>query len=449
MSVIPLLVCVYLASNYIFPNIPNIGNISIIIVIGIIIALIGFRLTKEIIDPVIRIASEAKIIAEGDLERRIELEREDEIGDLGTALNQLTRRIKENMSELKSYGEKTRQINLEIHKKVLVLSSLLHIGNLISAEAKLDEILSLIIEKVSQVEEAGCTFLLMVKEDSREVVMKSSYNLGVEELETLKIKFGEGLLGRAILGRLEVIIIDSQKPPSGEIEEFCNKFKIRNACIIPITSRGKTIGLLVTGNDKKDFVYKDDTIETIKIFAKQVSIAVENDFLLHKAEELEIKDELTGLFNQSYIRTRLDEEIRRAILHQRPCSFILFKVDDFEDYRKRQGELAAESALKRIALILEESVGQIDKVARFGDDEFAILLPERNKKEASNIAESIRKRIEEFIFPGDESKGSRRLTVSGGVSENPIDGISADELINKARRAIEIARSQGKNRIVS
>ena len=89
-------------------------------------------------------AVKAKIIAKGDLSREIEVQGEDEIGELGATLNILSRRIRENVDELKSYGERTKEINMEISKKVLVLSNLLQIGNLISQGSPLDDILNLI-----------------------------------------------------------------------------------------------------------------------------------------------------------------------------------------------------------------------------------------------------------------------------------------------------------------
>lgn len=85
-------------------------------------------------------------------------------------------------------------------------------------------------------------------------------------------------------------------------------------------------------------------------------------------------------------------------------------------------------------------------MARVGDNEFAVVLPEKNKRQAQDIAEVTREKIESgFIKEQDMHK---RLTISGGVSENPLDGIVADELISKAKELLNLAKVQGKNRIV-
>lgn len=444
MSVIPLMICVYLAVNFIFPYTKDITSVSAVVFLSMVIAILGLILAKNIVDPVINMALEARIIASGDLERRIKVEREDEIGAIGTSLNILTQRIKENIGELKSFGEKTKEINVEIHKKVLALSSLLQIGNLISQGAELENILDLIVEKVSQFDGSNPTFLMLNDPRIEQLSIKASIYIPAEA-KNIKLKMGEGLLGR-VARSAEVLVLDSTAKLVKDADDFKSTFGIKNALILPIISHGQPQGVLVCGNNNEDYAYKSDEIELMKIFVKQVIIAIENDFLLKKTEQLAIKDELTGLYNENYIRQRLDEEIKRAILYRRPCSFILFDIDDFKKYHATYGELGTESALKKIGGLFESSVGAVDRVARFGDNTFALVLPEKNKREAVSMAEDVRKRVEELILPGSEAV-PRKLTVSGGVSENPIDGVTAGELIEKALNTLKIAKSSGKNKI--
>ena len=126
MSIIPTLVCAWLVITYIFPNINlffglTLKNISFILFICIVISALGLYVTKEMIDPVIKMAEEAKMIASGDITKSIDINREYEVGYLSKSLNIMTQKIKENMEELRAYGEKTKLINLEINKKVLAI----------------------------------------------------------------------------------------------------------------------------------------------------------------------------------------------------------------------------------------------------------------------------------------------------------------------------------------
>ncbi|MFH1355227.1 MAG: GGDEF domain-containing protein, partial [Candidatus Omnitrophota bacterium] len=148
-------------------------------------------------------------------------------------------------------------------------------------------------------------------------------------------------------------------------------------------------------------------------------------------------------YNEEFMKTRLQEEIKRGITYQRPCSFIIFDIDNFKRYHQYAGSLRVESTLKKISSLIQDSVSDIDRVGRIGDDEFAILMPEKNKRKAQDLAEEIRKKVE-FAF-SEDSDLNKRITVSSGLSENPLDGIDAQELISVAKDLVVLAKSRGKN----
>jgi diguanylate cyclase (GGDEF)-like protein len=156
-----------------------------------------------------------------------------------------------------------------------------------------------------------------------------------------------------------------------------------------------------------------------------------------KSKELAIRDDLTGLLNKRYTLILLEDEIKRSIFYQRPCAFIAFRIDNFKAFRDANGDLASEEALKRVAKTIRDNNIPIGKAARIGGNEFAILLPEKNKREARHIAEEMRKKIEDSNVLKD---GKPAFVVSVGVSENPIDGITGDELFAKAISSIDQAK---------
>lgn len=445
MSILPLLVCVYLVSNYILPKVGLKLDIAASLLISIFIAISGFFLIKEVFDRIVSVSSEAKMIAAGDLGRRVQVRGPDEVGDLSNSLNQLTQRIRNNMSELKSYSEKTTEINLEIQKRVLVLSSLLHISSLISQGADLDEVLKITVEKARLLANSDVAYLFFREETQEIFSAKAIDGLNLGHLWTVKIDPKEEAFHKIFNSNRPFVLDKSVVLPENTRRIFYDKFKLRNALVVPVYFRGRILGIFGIGNVKENFLYNSDDIELLDIFAKQVAIAIENDILTHRIEKLEIKDVLTGLYNEPFISSRLEEEIKRAITYQRPCAFILLDIDNFSKFYSVFGSLQAEATLKKVSSILRDSVTEIDRVARTGDNEFAILLPEKNKRQAQETAENIRKKIE-FIF-SEEQNAFKRITISAGVSENPIDGIEAAELISKAKELLKLAKKQGKNRI--
>ena len=443
MSLIPLLVCVWLITSYIFPNINlflglSLGNISFILGICILISILGLYVTKEMIDPVIKMAGEARDIAVGNVDRVTGLRREDEIGDISSSLNIMSQKIRENIDELKAYGEKTKLINIEINKKVLALSGLLQIGNLISSSTELATVLNFISKKLADLEGDSMALVMMLGEEGDEFKVVASCNIEEGKLHGFRMKAGQA--------SSQSLFVDGNCPAKTDVlQKVLMLLDLKNIAFLPIIVSGKQRGILVSGNKKDNFVFKDDEKELLKVFLKQATIAVENDLLIRKAKELAVKDELTGLYNQSYIETRLDEEIKRACVYQRPCGYLLVDIDDFKKLHNRLGERKTEALLKAVGAALKGAVSEVDKVARLSGDKFAIVLPEKNKKQSATIAEEIRKKIDSDL--GRIMKSSERITVSVGVSENPIDGSSAQELMQKAERQVRNAKALGKNRI--
>ena len=447
MSIIPLLACAYIIFSYILPLVGEFISIAAIVVFSVIIAVLGLILAKGLVDPVIDMAIDAKMIANGEFNKEISVSSQDELGVLGESINTMTQKIRFNLDELKSFGQRTKELNIEIHKKVLALSSLLQIGDMVSSgSADLDAVLELSVQKVAMIIEGGfCVFYMIPRSDSREFIPRAHSNLHEDALLDIVIKKGEGLLGK-IMEDGTFTVVDKTTKVTKLLEEFKNSYKISNMIAVPISSGTKDFGLLLVGNRQEDYRYKTDDIDLVKVFAKQITIAIENDIWIKKSEELSIKDDLTDLYNKGYILSRLDEEIRRAIFYQRPCSFIVFNIDNFKSMLETRGELAAEEVIKKVARILKDNTTPVGKAARIGGDEFAMLLPEKNKKEAAHIAEDLRKKIEAANFSRD---GKITVTVSGGVGENPLDGSTQEEVFKKAMELLKNAKSMGKNRVAA
>ena len=443
MSLIPLLICGWIVTNYIFPNINffpglSFSNMSFILFVCIFLSLAGLYITRQMIDPVVDIANNARMIANGDLERVIAVEREDEIGDLTESLNIMTKKIKDNIDELKAYGEMTKTINLEINKRVFILSNLLQIGNFISSSSELKGILDFIIKKIVDIEDNSSSFLMLKPEGAKDFKVASSCNLDEDKILALSVAQDEVLPNIAVL--------DKNTPSKANIlNSIARQSDLKNIIMLPIMVVGRIYGILVFGTVQNDFIFTDDEKELLKVFAKQVAIAIENDLLIKKTKELSIKDELTGLYNENYIKNRLGEEIERAMMYERPCGYLLIDIDDFKNFHSLYGELKSELLLKNMAELLKKTTSEVDKVGRLEGDKFAIILPEKNKKQTASFAEDVRKKIEQNL--SKMSKSDKALTASIGVSENPIDGSSREELMDKAEKLLRAAKSLGKNRV--
>ena len=169
--------------------------------------------------------------------------------------------------------------------------------------------------------------------------------------------------------------------------------------------------------------------------------------LLDKVEKLSLKDSLTGLYNASYLRERLNEEIQRAIHYQQPCSLAYFSIDHFDEIASRGGVKDSEEVLKSVANGFGGHLSELDRAARVSKSDFAVIFPGKNKKKVMEIAQRIQRTIAGIPVQDKAGEAVLSLTVCVGISENPMDGSSAEELFSKARARVESAKTKGVNTI--
>jgi diguanylate cyclase (GGDEF)-like protein/putative nucleotidyltransferase with HDIG domain len=159
-------------------------------------------------------------------------------------------------------------------------------------------------------------------------------------------------------------------------------------------------------------------------------------------------DPKTGLFNARHFASALAEELGRAQRFDRPLSLIMADLDLLRDINNTYGHLAGDAVLKGLAEVFRAQLRHYDVPARFGGEEFSILLPETPPEQALEIAERIRRAVAERQFDVETSSEPIRATVSLGVAGFPKDGGNANELIHQADLAVYRAKLQGRNRVL-
>jgi diguanylate cyclase (GGDEF)-like protein/putative nucleotidyltransferase with HDIG domain len=159
-------------------------------------------------------------------------------------------------------------------------------------------------------------------------------------------------------------------------------------------------------------------------------------------------DAKTGLFNARHFATQLDDELARAARFERPLSVLMADLDHLREVNNTYGHLAGDAVLAGIADVFREQLRHYDVPARFGGEEFVILLPETPPDQALEIAERVRRAVAERSFAVTTSIEPIRVTVSIGVAAFPDDGRGTNELIHQADLAVYRAKLQGRNRVV-
>ncbi|WP_462323884.1 GGDEF domain-containing response regulator [Desulfoplanes sp.] len=165
-----------------------------------------------------------------------------------------------------------------------------------------------------------------------------------------------------------------------------------------------------------------------------------------KFRDLSIKDGLTGLYNARYFFSQIESELERCNRYGHALSLILMDIDDFKQYNDTYGHLSGDQVLVCLAKVILKMVRKNDIAFRYGGEEFVILLPETEAREAVAVAD----RIRDGFARKDQCAGSREhvyKTISVGVAEYD-PGETSSRLIGRADRNMYVAKAQGKNRIV-
>lgn len=169
--------------------------------------------------------------------------------------------------------------------------------------------------------------------------------------------------------------------------------------------------------------------------------------LNRRLEVLSITDGLTWVYNHRHFYTRLDEEMKRAERYGHSLSLIISDIDHFKHYNDTHGHPAGDAILKGVASCIKGNERGQDLVARYGGEEFSIILPETGKDAAMMLAERIRIRVSEQLFPGKETQPGGNLTISLGVATFPDDAADVKGLVNMADSALYRAKEGGRNRV--
>ncbi len=189
---------------------------------------------------------------------------------------------------------------------------------------------------------------------------------------------------------------------------------------------------------------------------KRITLKTENELgrlaqafniMADEMEKLATQDALTGLLNRRAFFRELETDLYRSMRYQRHSSLLFLDIDHFKRVNDNYGHQTGDRTLTEIARLLKKELRVPDRIARYGGEEIAILLPETNEAQAQIIAERLRKKIEQHEF-STTSGEPFHITTSIGIAIYPGDAASPENLVSCADQALYQAKNEGRNRVV-
>ncbi|MDI6791715.1 MAG: diguanylate cyclase [bacterium] len=210
----------------------------------------------------------------------------------------------------------------------------------------------------------------------------------------------------------------------------------------PIKEKGKLTGLLdIESLQENHYTALDRRL--IAIIATQTGIATERARLFVETKKQAERDELTGVYNYRYFDRLFETEFERARKFNRALSLLMLDFDRLKEINDRYGHEEGNRLIKTVSNIIGQQIREVDFLARFGGDEFGVILPETAEEDAAQIAERIRAAIDKYSYTINEKTIS--LSASLGVSTFPAP--SKKELFDRADKALYQAKQEGRNRV--
>ena len=238
------------------------------------------------------------------------------------------------------------------------------------------------------------------------------------------------------------------------------QYESKSILAMPIKIDDSVVGVIELINRKGRVTYDDRDLAILEIFASYTSTLMKNALDARRFLDLSKRDNLTGLYNDRYFHERLDVETQKAIDEGSDLSLIFFDLDHFKEVNDTHGHLVGSRVLKEVAIIVEEVFLDSDAAsARYGGDEFVILLPGYSLERSHDYGETLREAIERNVFVSEGlSSGEPPLNIEGLITCSVgIASLEKEEgkelnkmkaaLIREADSAMYRAKDLGKNRV--
>ncbi|GAB4046481.1 GGDEF domain-containing protein [Catellatospora paridis] len=422
----------------------------VVLITAAVAVTVAWWLAKTATEPVVELAAAADRVAGGDLDARVPVRGNDEIARMATAFNHMTRELHTYVAALTASRDQLRG-----HLGVL--------GDTLSSTHDLDRILRVILQTARHATGASAGMVLLADPATGALVGQCTEGLPEQwttgERGTLRVPYGLGLTGLVAatgvprLGRVErdgprldpgepdcrtYMVVPFSAPGLGEASSFPQPGALPAA-------RGVLALYDRLGRDEFD----DSDLVTLRTFAGQAAVAVDNVRVHEEAQRLSVTDPLTGLFNYRSLRESLRRESERAVRFGRRLCVLALDLDRFKEINDTYGHAAGDAVLAEFAQRIRYEIREVDVAFRHGGEEFVVLLPETDEvggvAVAERLCESVRR--EPIIVPARDGGPDLyvNITVSIGLAVLPDHGQQGAGVLQAADEALYAAKAAGRD----
>lgn len=255
----------------------------------------------------------------------------------------------------------------------------------------------------------------------------------------IELAQNEGDIMQPTLSVINQVASDSR---CASFNEYLTTVGSQSLIAAPLVNENQLLGVLIVHQCEKARVWSEHETKLVAAIADQLTVAIAHAQLFAQVRHQAITDGLTGLYNHVYFKNRLTEELRTAERKGMPVSLIMIDLDKLKVINDTHGHPVGDAAIRQIGAILKTLLRSGDTAARYGGEEFGIILPETSLLEAALIADRLCSQIRNTHVPG-----LGKITASLGTACYPKQARSSSELIEKADKALYVAKNSGRDQV--
>lgn len=325
------------------------------------------------------------------------------------------------------------------------VETLMEIARALASPSEIQEILEQIMFQVSRLLSPKAWSLLLKDDVTGELEFVVVISDVADSLKGVRIPAGHGVAGWVAENGESLIIPDVRCDErfAGEFDRQLS-FTTRSIACVPVKSHDKVFGVIELINSLEYGIFDESDEQILTTIADFAGIAISNAKALEKIKQLVITDDLTGLYNSRYFFEQIEYEVERSKRYLSPLSLVFFDLDRFKVVNDTYGHLTGSRLLSEVGAVVLQNIRKTDKGARYGGDEFVVILPHTEKYGARMFAEKLHGELLSRSFYSDSGE---RLMVSGsfGVATFPDDALTSAELISAADEAMYQVKDAGRN----
>ena len=343
------------------------------------------------------------------------------------------------------------QLHQDLYVKFGRFASMSELTQSITQIQNYETLLQMILDKSAELLKAEQGSLMMLDQETDALLLEAKKGIHQERQGKIRIPRGEGIAGKVAEHGQPFLVKNLENDPRIN-QKNRQHYKTRSFVSVPLKIAERVIGVINLSDKTTGEVFDEEDLKLIQSFASHAAIVMERNEFYNKSEELKkltITDSLTGLLNRRYLQERLKDELARSERYSHPMSLLMLDLDGFKDCNDTHGHLFGDKMLKDVADTLQNAVRSMDILARYGGDEFIVILPETRETVAIDIAERLRTSLLKVPRRVPEAAAPEpcELTASIGIACYPEHGDAVELLLGNVDKALYRAKNKGKNRV--